>query len=488
MIKPKNAKPLQSVQDIMVKHEGSQIVLPVINGTKLPIPEAITWLQRKQEEEQKILSVYEEIECSPLDGLIAFHKAVSKIYGWTDMVPTPGFFGDKPPVMISVPVSDTETLQVPYGRMQIPGIDGFLATQVDGNREHPCFIIVGEVKNKNKEEVIRISTLTRDFLRNDSIYKGKAVKVDFSWEPGNYDIIQNSPQFMSLDGIDESSLIFSQETMDSIDIGLFTPIEQADACRKYQIPLKRGILLYGVYGTGKTMTSGVAAVKAVRNGWTFIYLNNVIHLKKALEFAQRYAPAVLFSEDIDRALTGDRSIAMDEILNTLDGVDTKGAEIITVFTTNHVENINPAALRMGRLDTLVHVTPPDAKAAERLIKLYSRGLLEPTASIAKVAKELAGNIPAFIREVAERAKIAAISRRKGEDIAGHVLEEDLLSAANAMRNHSDMLKPREKKLPDNMTLQLNIPAGNKNVDKILKECTGTQGLIEFDTGAKTARK
>src|SRR5262249_43736373 len=159
-------------------------------------------------------------------------------------------------------------------------------------------------------------------------------------------------------------------------------------------------------------------LKAVRNGWTFIYLDTVLDLKRGLDFAARYAPAVLFAEDIDRVVDGERSVSLDEILNTIDGVDTKNGEIITVFTTNHVEKINPAMLRMGRLDALIHVAPPDAKAAERLVQLYSRGLLEDNCDLTEVGKMLSGKIPAFIREVTERAKIATIARVGGPDIAG----------------------------------------------------------------------
>jgi ATP-dependent 26S proteasome regulatory subunit len=138
---------------------------------------------------------------------------------------------------------------------------------------------------------------------------------------------------------------------------------------------------------------------------------------------------------------------MDALLNTLDGVDTKGKEIITVFTTNHIETINPAILRMGRVDTCVRVDPPDASAAVKLVQKYGRGLINSQTNFNEVGKKLAGRIPAFIREVTERAKIAAIARLKGGNITGKVLEADIMAAAIAMEPHADLLKGRgdEKK-------------------------------------------
>ncbi|MEX0632803.1 hypothetical protein M8494_14790 [Serratia ureilytica] len=45
---------------------------------------------------------------------------------------------------------------------------------------------------------------------------------------------------------------------------------------------------------------------------------------------------MIFCEDIDRAVSGERSVAMDDILNILDGIDTKANNIITVLTTNQL--------------------------------------------------------------------------------------------------------------------------------------------------------
>lgn len=456
-----------TVKDLSIKHEGTQIILPVINGKEMTYEEACTWLHRKKEEEELRVSINHTIECSPLDGLVAFHRALAEKYGWVESVPTPGFFGPKPPQMISIPVGENEVIQAALGRIEIPGIAGHLETHITDTG----FIIGGQIKQVHKSQVAEIAELTKKFLKEKSIYKGKAIKVSFKWKQDGegYNPISDAPKFMALSEVKDDDLIFGEKVLNDINIGLFTPIEQSAACRKFGVPLKRGTLLYGPYGTGKTMTAYVTALKAQRHGWTFIYLESVKDLKDGLEFAAKYAPAVIFAEDIDRVVTGERSLGMDEILNTLDGVDTKGAEIITVFTTNHIELINPALLRMGRLDTLVEVTPPDAKAAERLVKLYSRGLLSKEANLTRIGKALAGNIPAFIREVTERSKIAAIARTGGEDIMGKVEESDLLKAASAMKTHADMLKPRKEE--DNAAVEMfvKVPANHKEGSAIIKK-------------------
>lgn len=478
-----------TVKDLEVVHDGTQIILPVINGKPMTNAEGIEWLRRKDAEDQQEVALHHVIKGSPMDGAVAFQRAIAEQYGWSQAVPTPGFFGDRPPHMISVPVSDDDILQVPWGRIEIPGIDGFFQTAIQDDPE-PCLIIGGKIKKKNEKEAKKLFALTEKFLKEKSIYKGSAIKISFDWAKTNgddervrgYDPLQDAPRFMSLKGIKDDDLIFGERVIAALNIGLFTPIEQADACREHGVPLKRGILLYGPYGTGKTLTAYVTALKAVRNGWTFIYLDSVKDLKRGLDFAAQYAPAVIFAEDIDRAVHGDRSMSMDEVLNTIDGIDTKTNDIITVFTTNHVEQINPAMLRPGRLDTLVEVTPPDAKAAERLVTLYSRDLLAPNVDLKKVGLALAGKIPALIREVTERAKIAAIARL-GANIKGHVREEDLLNGAMAMEAHVSMLTPRESESGGNAEMFLRVPANSTEISKAMKRLQINGGT---DTNKKSA--
>lgn len=477
----------RQVHDVSVKYEGAEITLPVINGRPMSFDEGIKWLERKKVEEEQTVAVNYSIPCSPMDGAYAFHRALSKKYGWTHQIPTPGFFGDTPPAMLGIKISAKETVNVPWGRIQIPGITGFLTTGLTVHPK-PAFIIGGEVRKKHAEDVKEIVELTKKLLIEESIYKGKAVKISFNFEreERNYDPRVDCPQFMDVTGVREEDLIFGEKVMGDLKIGLFTPIEQSDACRRFKIPLKRGLLLHGVYGTGKTMTATVTALKAERAGWTFVYLDNVLDLKKGLEFAAQYAPAVIFAEDIDRAITGNRSTSMDEVLNTLDGIDTKGGEIITVFTTNHIENINPAMLRMGRLDTLVEVLPPDAHAAQRLVKLYARDLLHGDVSLENLGKTLQGRIPAYIREVVERGKIAAIGRTNGGDIKGLVVEEDLLAAAHAMETHAKMLEPKKSDGKPQPMLTLHIPANHEDVHDVVERFGYSKDLMNGHAAAEEA--
>jgi transitional endoplasmic reticulum ATPase len=72
-------------------------------------------------------------------------------------------------------------------------------------------------------------------------------------------------------------------------------------------------------------------------------------------------------------------------------------------------------LRPGRLDAVIAFVPPDAEAAERLIRAYAGKLLAPGTDLKHAGAALAGRIPAVVREAIERAKLVAIATTKGEE-------------------------------------------------------------------------
>lgn len=456
-------------KDVSVLQEGDKIILP----EGMDFDEGIKWLQRKQVEELREVAINEQIDAFPLDGALAFHKAIARKYGFAGLIPTPGFWGPRPPVMIGVNVSPKTTVQVPWGRLEIPNIKGFLQTQVDQKDGRHVFVIGGAVLQKHKKEISELAQATRDIVREESIYRGKAIKVSFpELNPHDFDPTSNPPKFIDTASVSSEELIFSDDVRLLVNDSLFVPIQKTALCRKYKIPLKRGILLEGPYGTGKTLTAYVTAKMAEENGWTFIYLNTVKDLQRAIFFGQQYGPAVIFAEDIDTVLKGGRNDEMNGILNTIDGVDTKGSELIVVLTTNHVNLINPAMLRPGRLDAVVPVRPPDAEAVARLIKLYARGLVEAGENLEEAGTLLNGHIPAVIREVVERSKLSAVGRlQDGQDMT--LKGQDLVTAAKSMMAQIALINPNHKVEPHAMEI-LGTALGREMASGLITSAMGKE--------------
>lgn len=428
----------RTTDSVDVSRKGTQVILP----ESMSYDEGIEWLYRKKDEEMTEVSINHTIECHPLDGAYALLQAIKEQYGWSQMVPTPGFFGDTPPTMVTMQISASESVQVPWGRMVIPNIHGFIAVQFDGRKGIPNFQIVGTVLQKDQAAVHALAKRTERIVNEKSVYHGKAMSLSLSYarEGRGFDPTLDGFKFLDLSGVVNQNLIFDKMTEHIINNTLFAFIENAERCRENGIPLKRGILLEGPYGVGKTLTAYITAKKAVDNGWTFILVEDARDLEQVLHMAKRYEPVVLFCEDIDRVTTGPRSISIDQILNTLDGIKSKDGETIVVFTTNHVENINKALLRPGRLDSVISLGAPDEDAVVRLVRHYGRERIRPGQDISAVGSVLKGQIPAVIREVVERSKVASIVRGKGAAGEDFVEPEDLTVAAESMKRHLELLK------------------------------------------------
>jgi transitional endoplasmic reticulum ATPase len=428
--------------EVIESAETNRIILPEGMGAE----EAQKWLKRYEEQMAMEVELNIEIEAFPLDGAIALAKVLKETFGWTNLIPTKSFFGDIPPRLIEVEVAPGIREQVHWGKMQIPGIAGYIETGITQKGKRVMFVIGGVIRRKHEKLIHGLAEKVRQRVKEHSIYRGKAIRISFRDEEGNPKSFSpdDGPTFIDTSAIKEDELIFPEETQVEIETTMFTPIEYADGCRDVRVPLKRGIMLEGPYGVGKTLAAYVTAKKCVRHGVTFLYCDDVRDLDAALALGDIIGgQVVVFSEDVDRAVGLERDSEVDRILNTLDGVNTKSSEVMTVLTTNNIHGINQAMIRPGRIDTVIPVRAPDSNAAARLVLLYGRGLVDSTErELEDALKPLMGCNAAVFREVVEKSKLAAVRRLKGNCKNLTVEACDIGIAAVSMQQHMDLLKPR----------------------------------------------
>ncbi len=138
--------------------------------------------------------------------------------------------------------------------------------------------------------------------------------------------------------------------------------------KEYGLPYKRGILLYGTPGNGKTtlVKSITGSTKAPVVYWQITEFTGSHSIQSVFGIVTRLAPAILVIEDIDSMPEYTRSI----FLNTLDGVQSREGLFI-IGTTNYPEKIDPALInRAGRFDRAYEIPSPSEKQRkEYLVKL-----------------------------------------------------------------------------------------------------------------------
>ncbi|KAI0777051.1 P-loop containing nucleoside triphosphate hydrolase protein [Irpex lacteus] len=172
-----------------------------------------------------------------------------------------------------------------------------------------------------------------------------------------------------------------QEIKESVEL----PLTHPELYEEMGIKPPKGVILYGVPGTGKTL---LAKAVANQTSATFLrivgseliqkYLGDGPKLVRELfRVAEEHAPSIVFIDEIDAVGTkrydstsgGEREIqrTMLELLNQLDGFDSRG-DVKVIMATNKIESLDPALIRPGRIDRKIEFPLPDIKTKRHIFK------------------------------------------------------------------------------------------------------------------------
>lgn len=466
MSKPLSQQP-KIVNNVDIVRHGEQLLIP----ETMTMEDAVELLERRIAYDAQEVAFSENFEVFPWDGANALDAVLTARYGWAPATATPSMFGPQPPKMITIDTGYGQRKEVAWGRFSLPNIAGFIQCSADKVRGRLVFKVDAKVLRRDEDNIKKLFRELRAELSERSIYRGQAFKMRFRNDDG--DVLEMpEPQFINHMDIDPATLVYATDVQASIETNLFTPIRRIRDCKANGIPVKRGVLLGGMYGCGKTLAAKVAARLAVEQGVTYLYVQRADELADAVEFVKMYSNpgAVIFCEDIDRAVNGNRSTEMDDILNIIDGIDTKSANIITVLTTNNLNAINPAMLRPGRLDAVINVTEPDAPAAEKLVRIYGGSTIAADLDLTEVGEALAGQIPAVIAEVVKRAKLSQLKLQEEGTVVENITAQALLDSMNSMRDQVSMLK---------LETNTHQPTAEELIkDKVLDELKPSLKLLE----------
>ena len=237
------------------------------------------------------------------------------------------------------------------------------------------------------------------------------------------------------------------------------PLTKPEMFEHFGITPPRGSVLFGAPGTGKTLIAKAIANEAKANFITIkgpeLISKWVGDSEKAVrelfKKAKQSSPSIIFLDEFEsiagvrRSNSGEGSDVMNRVVNQLlssmDGVDSMEG-VIVVAATNRPEMLDPALLRSGRFERVLHIPPPDIDSIKAILKIHSEPMPLGKFKIEDLAPQLVNytgaDIEAICREAAlisMRANKKSVSKKHFEEAINRVrptITEEMMDYYNRM--------------------------------------------------------
>lgn len=337
-----------------------------------------------------------------------------------------------------------ESIEIKRGQFEILTTIGFFFVEWEDTKLLIDMYFCGSArfyriwfKPEDEEVAIKLQKSITDYFKENNFFKGE--KLLF--------LQQANLEFLKYPKLAWKDVILSEEIKEEFKLNIIFPLENKEACKNNGIPWRRGVMLGGKAGTGKTQVCRVLCSE-IPKGVTIIWstpksLYDESTVQTLFDAARFFAPTLIIIEDIDFiGLNRDfaRNPILGELLTQLDGNDPNDG-IFVMATTNRPELLDEAlANRPSRFDVQLLFNLPDNNQRLEIIKLFSEKMKFAEelnySAIVEITKDLSGS---HIKEIFVHCQLKAL-RENRKVTNKDIMEKATLYRKNLIRNGKDMVR------------------------------------------------
>ncbi|MGI0069020.1 MAG: CDC48 family AAA ATPase, partial [Nitrosopumilaceae archaeon] len=203
------------------------------------------------------------------------------------------------------------------------------------------------------------------------------------------------------------------------------PMRHPEIFEKLGVEAPKGVLLYGVPGTGKTLLAKAVANESNANFLSIsgpeimskFYGESEARLREIFKEARERAPSIIFIDEIDsiapkrEEVTGEvERRVVSQMLSLMDGLEARG-KVIVIAATNRPNALDPALRRPGRFDREIEIRIPDKKGRHEILLIHTRNMpLAKDVNLEKIAAISHGYVGADLEYLCKEAAMKCLRR------------------------------------------------------------------------------